>query len=114
MPIIFRIYPLLFLITLTVFGFIAIKGLRQWLYNNRQPVLYDHAVIVDKRFHVWGSRSNTSYYITFEFEEGNRQEFMVPSRIYGQLAPGDCGTLTWQGTRFLSFERVATGNGDGV
>ncbi|MGT2682748.1 DUF2500 family protein [Streptococcus porci] len=43
--------------------------------------------------------------MTFEFGDGSRKEFKVPSKIFAYLAEGDLGKLTYQGTRFISFER---------
>jgi hypothetical protein len=114
-PTIFPLFfSVIFLSVLGVFIFVGIKGLREWMHNNRQQVFSDPVMVVDKRTHVWGGHhtgthhtgSSTSYYITFEFENGDRQEFMVPGRVYGQTASGDTGTLTWQGTRFHDFQRV--------
>lgn len=45
------------------------------------------------------------YYVTFEVESGDRMELHVPGREYGQLAEGDKGKLSFQGTRYLGFER---------
>lgn len=45
------------------------------------------------------------YYVTFQFESGDRMEFQVYGSEYGMLAEGDEGKLTFQGTRYLSFER---------
>ncbi len=117
-PWIFSIFPTVFSVVfigvLGVFIFTGIKGLKEWMHNNRQQVFSDPVMVVDKRTHVWGGHhagthhygSHTSYYITFEFENGDRQEFMVAGRVYAQAAPGDTGTLTWQGTRFHDFQRV--------
>ena len=49
--------------------------------------------------------SSTSYYVTFQVESGDRMELSVKSSEYGMLAEGDSGRLTFQGTRFLGFER---------
>ena len=38
-------------------------------------------------------------------ESGDRTEFNIYGEEYGLLAEGDCGKLTFQGTRYLSFER---------
>ena len=43
---------------------------------------------------------------TFQVESGDRMELPVSGREYGMLAEGDIGKLTFQGTRYLSFERV--------
>ncbi|MBQ4627771.1 MAG: DUF2500 domain-containing protein, partial [Clostridia bacterium] len=49
---------------------------------------------------------STTYYATFQFESGDRLELAVPSSEYGMLVEGDKGKLSFQGTRFLSFERI--------
>lgn len=48
--------------------------------------------------------SSTHYYATFEFDSGERQEFSIPVFEFRQIGEGDEGTLTYQGTRFLSFD----------
>mgnify|MGYP000985113964 FL=1 len=101
-----------FVIVIGTILFFGIQSLREWIRNNRQEILSDHVRVTDKRTHVWGGHHNqqhhahTSYYITFEFEDGERREFMVSGRAYGLVSPGDAGTLTWQGTRFHDFQRV--------
>ena len=47
----------------------------------------------------------TSYYATFQVESGDRMNWSVSGTEYGMLAEGDMGRLTFQGTRYLSFER---------
>ena len=49
--------------------------------------------------------TNTTYYVTFEVESGDRMEMNVRGSEYGMLAEGDVGKLTFQGTRYLNFER---------
>ncbi len=43
--------------------------------------------------------------MTFQVESGDRMEFSVTGSEYGMLAEGDTGKLSFQGTRYLSFER---------
>lgn len=50
--------------------------------------------------------TSTSYYITFEVESRDRTELYVRSDEYGLLVIGDYGKLTFQGTRYLGFERI--------
>lgn len=52
------------------------------------------------------SSSSTKYYVTFEFESGDRLELHVASNEYGYLVEGDMGKLTFQGTRYKNFERT--------
>ena len=55
--------------------------------------------------HGFHTTSSTTYYVTFQVESGDRMEFHVSGLEYGMLAEGDTGRLTFQGTRYLSFER---------
>ena len=48
----------------------------------------------------------TTYYATFQVESGDRMELPMRGTDYGMLAEGDRGRLTFQGTRFLGFERM--------
>lgn len=42
----------------------------------------------------------------FELENGNRLEFAIKDpTTYGIMVEGDCGTLKYQGKKFVSFER---------
>ena len=49
--------------------------------------------------------SHSRYFVTFEVESGDRMELKMHGSEYGLLAEGDFGRLTFQGTRYLSFER---------
>lgn len=110
----FNIMPFFFFIVfglvITVFIVIGIRALSEWTRNNSQPVTAGHAMAVDKRIRRWGgalnSRAQTSYHITFQFEDGFRQEFRITGRVYGQITRGDSGTLIYQGTRYHNFQRV--------
>ncbi len=51
------------------------------------------------------SHASTSYYVTFEVESGSRMEFQIDGSQYGLIAEGDSGKLTFQGSRYLGFER---------
>lgn len=111
----FSIFPIFFLLIFGLILFTIIRGIKEWNYNNHQPVLSVPAKVVSKRAHV--SRhthahdnhhhhsSSTTYYVTFEVESGDRMELHVPSREYGMIVEGDEGKLTFQGTRFHSFNR---------
>lgn len=106
----FGIFPILFL---TVFGlfvgvFIAtlVKGASRNHKNNNSPRLTSETTIVTKRTHVWGDHSHTDYYVTFQFESGDRMELEIPHNEFGYLVEGDQGKLTFQGTRYLGFERT--------
>ena len=101
-----------------VFGmviFTFVRGIGEWVSNNNSPRLSVAAKIVDKRSHTshhhhnhnghMHTSSSTSYYVTFEVESGDRMELRVPRNEFGLLVEGDMGTLSFQGTRYLGFER---------
>ena len=94
-----------------------LRSLRQWNKNNHSPRLTVPATVVTKRSSTSHSThhagngamhtsTSTSYYATFEVESGDRMELHISGTEYGMLAEGDYGTLTFQGTRYLSFERI--------
>ncbi|WP_330601554.1 DUF2500 domain-containing protein [Holdemanella porci] len=56
--------------------------------------------------HGFHTTTSTSYYVTFLVESGDRIELCVSGTEYGMLVEGDTGRLTFQGTRYLSFERI--------
>ncbi|MFJ5770662.1 DUF2500 domain-containing protein [Psychrobacillus sp. NPDC093180] len=104
--------PFFALFFLVVAGFIVfsiIKNGAQWNKNNNSPKLSVPAQVVTKRSHTRGgsgdSSTFTSYYATFQVESGDRMELQLSGQEYGMLAEDDLGVLTFQGTRFLSFER---------
>ena len=104
---------LIFVLVIGAIIYAIVKGIGTWASNNAQPVLTQPAHIVSKRTDTsgMGSRMNgagnvsTSYYVTFELAGGERKEFGISGREYGQLAEGDAGTLTFQGTRYKGFAR---------
>lgn len=110
------VFPFIFF---TIFGIIiitfiviGIKGVSTWHTNNNSPFLTVPAKVVTKRNHTSHhshndhTSSSTSYYVTFEFESGDRLELYVSSSEYGYLVEGDVGKLSFQGTRYKGFERT--------
>ncbi len=110
MDFMFSIFPLFFFVTFCfVFGMIIstlVKSAKQNRENNNSPRITAEAQVVAKRTKVWGDHSHTNYYATFQFESGDRLELEVPHNRFGYLVEGDKGKLTFQGTRFLDFERM--------
>ena len=122
MSIIFLLlFGAVFLLVVTVFIVILVKILKQRRVNNNSPRLTVEATVVSRRrdvshhdspnagditgAHGYTTTSSTTYYATFQVESGDRLELAIPGSQYGYLAEGDTGRLTFQGTRFLSFER---------
>ena len=115
------IFSLIFLPVLGIFVFVFVRAIRQGNKNNHSPQLTVEARVVSRRAdtslsqtpvagdatgaHGFTTSSATTCYATFEVESGDRMEFVVPHAEYGYLAEGDSGRLTFQGTRFLGFER---------
>jgi len=94
-----------------VIGGILVKAIASspdWTDNSGQPVETVDARLVAKRLDVSGGQHSTStrYYVTFEYHDGSRQEFDLDGSLYGQLAEGDFGQLTRQGSAFMNFNRV--------
>lgn len=115
------LFPIMFLLVTGVIVFTVVKGIGEWNKNNHSPKLTVQAAVVAKRENVTHQRhgnagdisgahgfyttTSTTYYVTFQVESGDRMEFCVPGTEYGLLAEGDEGKLTFQGTRYLSYER---------
>ena len=106
------LFTLMFCLIFGMFIFTLIKGINQWNKNNHSPKLTVDATVVTKRDHVSHHHHNnhtthsTTYYVTFQVDSGDRIEFHVSSSEFGMLVEGDYGRLTFQGTRYLSFERI--------
>lgn len=105
----------IFIAVFAIFGVAVFRMISQWNRNNHSPRLTVAATVVAKRGHtthhhhggdIHHSDSSTTYYATFQFESGDRLELCVPHHQFGYLVEGDRGQLTFQGTRFLGFERT--------
>lgn len=107
----FAMFYIVFFLVIAVFVFTFVKIITEWVSNNNSPRLSVDAKIVDKHMtthhhHHSGHHSHShSYFITFEVQSGDRMELRVPRTEFGLLVEGDEGVLSFQGTRFLGFER---------
>lgn len=105
------IFYVMFFLVIGMFIFVFVKNISEWVNNNNSPRLSVDAKIVDKRMathhhHSNGHHHHThSYYVTFQVESGDRMELKVNRNEYNLLTEGDAGTLSFQGTRYLGFER---------
>ena len=109
------IFIVMFVLVIGVFVFTFARIIGQKRQNDRSPRLTVSATVVSKRGEVTVHHhdhdgmhhhtTSTTYYVTFQVQSGDRMELPVPSTEYGLLVEGDEGDLTFQGTRFLSFER---------
>lgn len=114
-------FLIVFVLVIGTFIVTAVRGLGQWNKNNHSPRLTVEALVVSKRIavshhqhanagdatgaHGYHTASSTSYYVSFQVESGDRMEFSVSGSEYGMLVEGDSGSLSFQGTRYLGFER---------
>lgn len=114
-------FTVVFLLIAGLIVFQIFHGVNTWHKNNNSPRLTVNAKVVSKRIevshhnhrnagditgvHGHSYTSSTWYYVTFQVDSGDRMEFSVTGSQYGLLVEGDYGQLSFQGTRYLSFER---------
>ena len=109
-------FTLVSVLVIVMFVVTAVRGIRQWNKNNNSARLTVPATIVDKRTNVTHLHHNgagghhhhhtsTTYYVTFQVDSGDRMELQVNGTECGMLIEGDRGELSFQGTRYLGFER---------
>lgn len=105
-----------------VIGGIVFNGAR-YMKNASAPKESVYARVVAKRMdvrththhqphgagdHVHTSRSSrTHYFITLEFENGERREYLDVKGLYGLVVEGDEGYAAVQGDWIVAFERGA-------
>ena len=101
--------PVIFVLVFGIIIVTMVRGVGEWNKNNQSPKLTVPVTVVAKRSDVDRGietmHTFTSYYVTFQVESGDRMEFEVSDMEYGMLAEGDSGELTFQGTRYLNFQR---------
>lgn len=109
---------LVFALVIGVFLVTIVRGISQWHKNNQSPRLTVDATVVAKRTnvsrhhhhngagHAGHTSTSTTYFVTFQVESGDRMELRMDGYQFGLLVEGDRGKLTFQGTRYLSFERT--------
>ena len=113
------VFPLLFLIVFifiisTIIGSFVSRAKTE-RKNDQSPRVTANAKVVSKRMQVGQNRRTnddmmhsytySKYFVTFEFDSGDRLELPVEGSDYGLLVEGDSGKLTFQGTRYLGFQR---------
>lgn len=115
-------FGMIFILIIGIFIFTFVKNISTWNKNNHSPRLSVDATVVSKRTdvsrhqhanagdasgtHGFHATTSTSYYVCFQVESGDRMELQVDGREYGMLVEGDYGKLSFQGTRYLGFERT--------
>ena len=95
------IVPIMFIVVFGIIIFSIIQGISTWHKNNNSPRLTVPAVIVAKRTDV----SHHQHANAGDMSGAHGFHTTSSGLEYGMLAEGDTGRLTFQGTRYLSFER---------
>lgn len=112
----FSIFPILFLAAFVLFFGIMISALvknaKTAKRNSASPKLTVNACVVSKRTQIGSHRGTnssrigyTNYFATFQVESGDRFELELDGSEYGLIVEGDRGRLSFQGSRYLGFER---------
>ncbi|GIO57278.1 hypothetical protein J21TS7_55960 [Paenibacillus cineris] len=99
---------------------IIMNGAR-YVKNARTPRSSVYARVISKRMDIRhhsgshhdngsgfvnsSSSSRTYYYITLEFDNGERVEYLDVKNLYGLVAEGDAGYAAVQGDWIVGFER---------
>lgn len=116
MTFMFAVFPIIWVVMFVfIFGMIIMtftKNIKQERKNDQSPRLTVPATVIAKRdqvsvhHHDHHRHTSTRYFVTFQVDSGDRMELQLSGPEYGMLIEGDQGSLTFQGTRFLSFERT--------
>ncbi|MFD0674526.1 DUF2500 domain-containing protein [Cohnella sp. GCM10027633] len=118
----FTLVPIIVVIGfVAVFTGMAVNGVR-YVKNARAPKESAFARVVAKRMDVRSrtahhnngnggmhaaNSSRTYYYVTLEFDDGTRREYLDVKNLYGLLVEGDSGYAAVQGDWIVAFERQA-------
>ena len=95
-----------FALMLVFMGITVVRTMGNYKNNSKLPRISAHAKVVSRR-----TVSNISsdsvgprrYFMTFEYDTGDRAEYAVSEDVYSYFDAGDEGTITVRGTEFISF-----------
>ncbi len=115
----FTLVPILIAIVFVVVIIsLIVRGVR-YTKNASSPRDSRYARVVSKRMDVRShshnmndsmhNSSRTYYYITLEFDNGQRQEYLDVKNLYGLVVEGDVGYAAIQGDWIVAFERNMNG-----
>lgn len=106
------VFPILFIFVFAGIFFTLLKSLKQWNFNNKQPKITVSAKLITKTTKDLQQKrkqyimpSPTYCFLTFEVESGGSIELSVDALTFDKLIEGEIGILTYQGDRFIHFER---------
>ena len=88
----------------------AVAAVQGGMKVAKAPLIPRAAVVRSKRSETSGSSesTSTSYFATFEFPNGAREEFSVTPALYSQLADRDAGVLFTRANTTAAFDRVTS------
>ena len=109
-------FTVVFVLIFGVMIYAVVQAILRKQKNNASPRLTVLARVVSRRQEVTHHTQNrgdgilhtsstTRYFVTFQVESGDRMELELDGSDFGMIAEGDEGRLSFQGTRFLGFQR---------
>lgn len=109
-------FTLVFVLVIGLFIYAVVQAIARKQKNDASPRLTVLARVVSRRQEVthharnmndgvYHTSSTTRYFVTFQVESGDRLELQLDGSDFGMIAEGDEGRLSFQGTRFLEFQR---------
>lgn len=115
----FTLVPILIIIGFIVVIIGVISNGARYVKNAQSPQTSMYARIVSKRMEVRthadhnhnndmmhsNHSSRTYYYITLEFDNGERKEYLDVKNLFGLVVEGDTGYAAIQGEWIVAFER---------
>ncbi|WP_168123400.1 DUF2500 domain-containing protein [Paenibacillus sp. HB172176] len=117
----FSLFPIFFFLVFALIIGGIIFSIVRYARNAKSEEISSYARIISKRMEVSGSSghhhhgdsgishssgsSRTDYYITLEFDNGSRREFLDVKKLYGLVAEGDTGYALTKGEWIVAFER---------
>ncbi|RKN82225.1 DUF2500 domain-containing protein [Paenibacillus ginsengarvi] len=118
---IFSAVPIIFLLVFAIVIFGLIRNVKRYYNNASAPRESVFARVVAKRMEVRNHTthhhnangvmqpvhsSRTYYYITLEFDGGERKEYLDTKNLFGLVVEGDQGYAAVQGEWIVAFERA--------
>jgi hypothetical protein len=118
----FSVVPILVIVVFAIVIVRMVMSGARYVKNASTPQESVYAKVVAKRMdvrhytnqHNHGSgaihtsnSSRTYYYITLEFDNGDRREYLDVINLYGLVVEGDTGYAAVQGEWIVAFERRA-------
>lgn len=99
-------FELIWILIFLSIGISIVKGISEWSRNKNSPVSTEKAVVVKKRkkTYTYNNGYYKKYFTTFQLVSGEQLKLKVSQKTYKELEEGMEGSLTYQGTRYHSFE----------